>query len=331
MAGSSKGAVLAALVGNAILTVVKFAAFFFSGSGAMFAEAVHSAADCGNQLLLWLGVNRSERPANLLFPYGFGNERYLYALFSAVGIFVLGCGVTVYHGIHDLVEPPSIELSWITFAVLGLAVALDGFVLAKALRAASAQRRGRPWFEFLRTSSDPTLLAVVFEDLVATGGALLALACIGLSHWTGLAWIDALGSILIGVMLGAVAIYLGMSNRELLLGKAIPQAAQREISAFLRAQPSVERLGVVHTRVLGAEQYKLQAQVDFDGRHLGRALAPWVAAEAPGLRTPEACERFAGEFGERVMQELAREVDRLEGELRARHPELRHIDLEVDG
>jgi len=110
MAGQGVSVVLFAVLGNGTLTVIKFVAFLISGSGAMFSEAVHSAADTGNQMLLFLGARRSERPADQMFHYGYGSERFLFSLLAALGIFVLGCGVTVYHGIEGLVHPRSLEL-----------------------------------------------------------------------------------------------------------------------------------------------------------------------------------------------------------------------------
>ena len=110
MAASSRGAVVAALVGNGFLTLIKFGAFALSGSGAMLSEAIHSFADTGNQGLLFLGIRRSQRGPDAMFHYGYGVERFLFCMLSAIGIFVLGCGVTVYHGISSLFHPPELHL-----------------------------------------------------------------------------------------------------------------------------------------------------------------------------------------------------------------------------
>ncbi|MCA9682980.1 MAG: cation transporter, partial [Myxococcales bacterium] len=137
---SSKGAVVGALIGNSVLTAIKFAAFFFSGSGAMFSEAVHSAADAANQALLFVGIRSSERPADNLFHYGYGTDRYLFSLLSAVGIFVFGCGVTVYHGIHGAMHPSVVEPGIMSYVVLALSFCIDGFVMLSALRAIWAKK-----------------------------------------------------------------------------------------------------------------------------------------------------------------------------------------------
>jgi zinc transporter 9 len=330
MSATSKGAVLAALIGNSFLAVIKLVAFAFSGSGAMLSEALHTVADAANQALLFIGIRRSERPADALFPYGYGGERYLFALFSAVGIFILGCGVTVYHGIHTLLHPPDLSIDVWTFAVLGLSFAVEGWVFLKALRAVRQQMGGRRVRRYLRSVTDPTALAVLFEDFVACLGVLIALAAIGLSHATGNPVWDSVGSILIGLMMGAIAFWLGYQNRILILGRSIPEDTRRAVLDYLSEQPTVQSVGAVQSRVVGAAEFKLKAEVEFDGRPLGRSLTELVVERAPSLTDREACQAFAEEFGERLVEALGAEIDRLESELRERHPRLRHLDFEAD-
>lgn len=330
MAASSRTAVVSALVGNGLLTVIKTVAFVLSGSGAMLAEAVHSLADTANQGLLYLGIRRSERPPDRAFPYGYGADRYFYSLMSAVGIFVLGCGVTVYHGVQDLLHPPELSLSWTTFSVLGLALLLEGWVLALAVRAIWARKGDQGFFRHLRSTSDPTVLAVLLEDTVACLGVLVAVAGIGLSALTGNPSYDAIGAILIGLLLGAVAVLLVIKNRALLLGPAIPRDIEEKVVAFLKEDPAVERVRGVRTRVVGADEFRLQAQIDFDGAYLGARLAGVIVERRAGLEDPEKAEALAREFGERVLDELATEVDRIERDLESRFPRFKYVDLEAD-
>lgn len=322
---SSKGAVLGAIAGNSLLTLIKGAAFVFSGSGAMLSEAIHSAADTANQLLLFVGMRQSERKADALFHYGYGGERYLYALLSAVGIFVLGCGVTVYHGVHNLLDPPELTFSWITMAVLGVAFVIEGGVLLAALRAVSAQKGDKGLLEYLRTTTDPTVAAVLLEDSVAILGVGVAAGGIALSYWTGNPIFDALGAIIIGAMLGGVAIWLGIKNRTLLLGPSLPPAKQDTIVALVRAQETVKQIGRVRSRVLGADVFRFDAEVDFNGRVLARNALKRAQDSGQAIEglDPEA-------VGEMVVNELALEVDRIEALLRKEHPGLRHVDLEAD-
>ncbi|MCX4239894.1 cation diffusion facilitator family transporter [Paraliomyxa miuraensis] len=330
MAGSSKSAVLGALLGNGLLTLVKFGAFAFSGSGAMFSEAIHSLADTVNQGLLFVGIRQSERPADALFPYGYGAERYLYSLLSAVGIFVLGCGVTVYHGIHNLTDPPEISQSWVPLAVLAVSLVVEGSVLLSAARVVWANKGQQSLWEYLRSTTDPTAAAVLLEDAVACTGVLIAMAGIGLSQLTGNPTFDAVGAIVIGLLLGAVAVWLGIRNRSLLLGPAIPRELQAEIEEFLLSLPEVQRVRRVRTRIVGADRFRFQAEIDFDGRVLGSRMAALIHERHGQLQDDEARERFAADFGEQIVDELGREVDRIEAKLVERFPRLKYVDLEAD-
>ncbi|RMG17651.1 MAG: cation diffusion facilitator family transporter [Deltaproteobacteria bacterium] len=326
----SKTAVVLALLGNTVLTATKGIAFWMTGSGSMLAETIHSIADTANQALLYVGIKKSERGPDALFPYGYGAERYLFSLFSAIGIFVLGCGVTVYHGIHNLLSPPELSFSWVSWVVLGIAFIVDGVVLLKVILSLKHEMARQGITRFIRSSTDPTAIAVLFEDGVACLGVIVAAAGIGLSYLTGSHVPDALGSIVIGLLLGAVAISLGLKNRELILGQAIPEEEREAIRRFLAAQPTVRGIRAFRSRVLGADTFRMKADVDFDGRRLGEAQAAWVAEQLPHLDSPEAIRRFSGEFGARVVEALGDEVDRIEAEMKARFPELRYIDLEAD-
>jgi len=317
-------------VGNGSLTVIKFFAFAITGSGAMFSESIHSLADTSNQALLFLGIRQSEKPADALFHYGYGADRYLYSLLSAVGIFVLGCGVTIYHGIHGLIEPPTLEPSWIPFAILAISFVVEGYVLMAAARVVWDKKGDKSLLEYLRTTTDPTVAAVLLEDAVACLGVLVAAAGLGLAYMTGNAMFDAIGAIVIGIMLGIVAVWLGVRNRTLLLGPAIPADLQDEITAYLKQHPAVMRVRNVKTRIVGADNFRLQAQLDFDGAVFGGRMIEFVEERHTTLETAEQREQFARDFGDQLLDELAREVDRMEEELEERFPRLKYVDLEAD-
>ncbi|MFT4647761.1 MAG: zinc transporter 9 [Glaciecola sp.] len=330
MAGSeSTKAVLIAVLANLFLSITKLGAFLFSGSGAMLSEAIHSAADTGNQLLLFIGIRRSERPANDTFHYGFGAERFFFALMSAAGIFVLGCGVTMYHGVHMLLHPTPSNTSWLDFAVLGLSLVVEGAVLIKALKVANAQRGDVPLVTYLNTSTDPTLAAIVLEDGVACLGVLVALGGIGLAQWTGSPMPDAIATLIISCLMGFIAIWLGYKNRSLILGQSLPAETQQRVIAFLDAQESVEGVSRAKSIVVGADNFKFSAEVDWDGAVLGERLLPW-AQEALGDQYQGDLTPFCREFGARMTQMVADEVNRIEKALREEHPELTHLDLESD-
>ena len=330
MASGSKSAVVAALIGNSLLTAIKFGAFMVSGSGAMFSETMHSAADCANQFLLFIGIRSSERKADELFPYGYGGDRYLFSLLSAVGIFVLGCGVTLYHAVHSFLHPEPIEASWIPFVVLGIAFLVDGMVLGAALRAVWKKKGNMSLFGFLRTTSDPTIAAVLLEDGVACLGVIIAATAIALSRWTGSPMWDSLGALLVGGMMGGIAIWLGIKNRTLLLGPAIPKQTHEEIVAFLEARPSIKRVRTSKSRIVGAEKFRFMAEVDFDGSFFGRKLGHMVTDNVDSLADPTAHEAFAEKFGAELMEALGDEVDAIEKDLSERWPDVEHIALEAD-
>lgn len=328
---SSKGAVLGALIGNTVLTATKFAAFFVSGSGSMFSEAVHSAADAFNQGLLFLGIRSSERPADNLFHYGYGYDRYLFSLLSAVGIFVFGSGVTIYHGIHTLMDPVEVEPGLLNYAVLGVSFLVDGVVLLGAFRAIWAKKGDKGLFEYLRTTSDPTVAAVLLEDSVATTGVIVAALAIYLTQVTGNPVFDALGAIIVGLLLALVAIWLAVKNRRLLLGPAIPEHVWDGVLEYLREHPAVDAVHEPKSRIVGAGKFRFAAEIDFNGRYLGAKHADYVSERLPELsQDPSTHAEFAGELGERVVQAVADEVDAMEAELRARYPELIHVDIEAD-
>lgn len=330
MAGKGKGAVFFALLGSLFLATIKFVAFALSGSSAILSEAIHSTADSGNQGLLYLGIRRSNRPADSRYHYGYGAERYLFALLAAVGIFVLGCGVTTYHGVQALLAPRELSLSAISFAVMGISVVLEGVVLIKAIRQLLHDKGEKDAWEFIKTTPDPTLLAVLFEDSVAIFGVIVATAGILLSYYTGQPIYDAISSIIIGLLLGVVAIWLGWRNRQLILGPAIPRELQDEIVAFLETQPSVQTVRLVKTRIVAADRFSIAAEIDYDGRYLGRQHADWIAERKGALADDERREELAGDFGEMVVDSLGKEVDRLEAALFERFPLLRHVALESD-
>lgn len=327
MAGEGKGAVFFAIIGNGFLTIIKAIAFAVSGSGAMLSEAIHSAADTGNQTLLYMGIRRSSRGGDQRYNYGYGADRFLFALFSAMGIFVLGCGVTVYHGIEGIIDPPNIEVDWIIYSVLGISLLIDGVVFAKAIAEVNARRGERSFFQFIRESNDPTLIAVLFEDFVACFGIIVAFAGIMAAKYTGNGVYDGISSVVIGGLLGAVAVWLGYRNRQLILGPAIPARIRKGIVEYLENEESVQEVRVTRSRVVNADRFSMHAEIDYNGRYLGKLQAK-VLQELIDSGKPTA--QIAEEFGEHLMDALGKEVDRLEQELMERYPRLRHISLESD-
>jgi len=330
VAHGSKLAVGSAIVGNSLLTVAKTAAFLVTGSAAMLSEALHSLADAANQGLLMVGIVRSGRLADPRFPHGYGAERYVWSLLSAVGIFFLGCGVTVYHGVHTLLHPGHLSgLGW-AIAVLLMALILEGAVLAVAVKAVRTQAAGKPFFAYLQHEADPTAAAVVLEDSAACLGVLLAMAGILLSRLTGKPAWDSLASILIGLLMGALAIWLIARNRHLLIGPAIPEDARSRIAAIIASSPVVERIARMRTRVLGVDTYRVSAEVDFSGDTLAAGLEEGLRDIYPEIRSYEDFRDFAARYADELLDLLGEEIDRIEAAIREEVPEAQFLDLEAD-
>jgi len=260
--GSTK-AVLTALAGNSLVTIAKFFGFFVSGSSALLAEAVHSLADTANQALLYLGLRRSQRKADKQHHFGYGQERYFWNLVSAVTIFFLGCAYTIMHAVHQLQEAHQPELSWVPFMIIGLAFIAEGYSLLVALtefkrQAAEAEKSLRLYFVETR---DPTTLAVLIEDAVAVLGLIVALIGMGLAAWTGSAVFDGIAAICIGLLMGALAVFLASMNRKYLLNRSDDDVNMIAARAW-QADGRVQHVQRVNSIVLSPEDTLLMAEVE---------------------------------------------------------------------
>lgn len=330
MAHGSKTSVAAAIVGNGLVMVAKFVAFLFTGSGAMLSEAIHTLADLLNQILLMVGILRSDRSPNELYQYGFKSERYVWALISAVGIFFLGCGVTIYHGIHSLLDPHHLEgLSW-AIGILIVSFIIEGFVLAIALRAVWHEANGKPLLKYLKDEADPAAVAVVLEDAAACLGIVIALVAIMMSLWTGDPRWDAYGSITIGVLLGLIAIWLIRRNGQLLVGASIPPHLASQVRNILEQNPAVEEIVDLKTRILDTETFRIKADIRFDGKELAKKLKPGLKEDYEQIRSYEDFEKFTQDFGDELVDLLADEVDAIEQKIKSTIPQAQHMDIEAD-
>jgi zinc transporter 9 len=329
---SSKGAVIAAIVGNTLVMIAKFVAFFFTMSGAMLSEAIHTLADVLNQVLLLVGIVRSDRMPDERYAYGYNAERYVWALISAVGIFFLGCGVTIYHGISSLVQPHELHidnLGW-PVGVLVFSFLIEGYVLLVAIRAVQRQSGETPLLEFLRNEADPAVVAVVLEDSAACLGVLIALVTIVLARFTGHSYWDAVGSIMIGVLLGAIACWLIWRNSQLLVGASVPQHIRAQVAAIIRQNPAVEEIIDLKTRVLDTDTYRIKADIRFDGEVLAEKLSHKLRPAYEKIKSYEEFREFAREFADEVVELLADEIDAIENRIKLQVPKARHLDIEAD-
>ena len=259
-----KRSVLAALGANTAIAVAKLAAGLVSGSSAMLAEAAHSLADTGNQLLLLVGVARSRRPASAEHPFGHGRERYLWTFLVAVNLFALGAAFSVYNGVHGLIvghDPPEPLLA---LAVLAAAACFEGLALRTAWRQFAARREpGRGLWGSVRESKDPELLTVLGEDSAAISGLAVAAVGIGLSELTGDAAFDAAASIVIGLILGAVALLLGREMHALIVGETASPRVNERIRDLVDRSPVVQEIIDLQTVHVGPDEIFLVLELVF--------------------------------------------------------------------
>lgn len=340
MASGSKTAVMTAIGANSLVTVAKLVGFALTGSGAMLAEGVHSLADVGNQALLAVGMNRAERPPDDVHPDGYAMEAFVWSIISAVGIFFLGCGVSLAHGIESLLHPSDHgpEGGGIAIGILIFALVVEGASLAIAVRIAAKHARDRDlgFWEHVKTSDDPFELAVLLEDSAAVLGVIIALVAVVLTEVTGVHTWDSIGTIIIGLLLGVVAISLIERNRVFLVGRAATPEHLEAVEAVLEADPAVEYVTDIAAIVVGADQVRLRAELELDGRvmadtmlkdtDLEALLSGFQEAEHP----PEALRDYLREFADDVVELAGDEVDRLEDMLRKADPSLKRIELEAD-
>ncbi|MDR8408462.1 cation diffusion facilitator family transporter [Nonomuraea sp. 3-1Str] len=254
-------AIIAALAANLAIAVSKFVAAFFTGSSSMLAEGIHSVADSGNQLLLLIGGKRAQRGQTREHPFGYGRERYFYAFVVAVVLFTIGAVFSLYEGIHKLSSDEGVESPIWAFAVLIFAIVAEGFSFRTAVKEANPQRGKQPWFTFIRRSKSPELPVILLEDLGALLGLLFALFGVAMAVITGNPVWDAIGTIMIGLLLAVIAIILAIETKSLLLGESATPEMERQICEALEAADEVERVIHMRTLHLGPEELLVAAKI----------------------------------------------------------------------
>jgi len=294
--------VLVALAANVLIAVAKSIAAVVTGSASILAEAAHSWADTGNEIFLLIANRRSRRPPDLAHPFGHGREAYVWSLIAALGLFVAGAAVSVTHGITELLHPEAASNFAVGYAVLAVSFVLEGISFLRSVRQAKpeAESMQRDLIEHVLATSDPTLRAVFAEDSAALTGLLIAAAGLAAHQLTGSPIPDAAGSILIGVLLAAIAIVLINRNRRFLVGQeADPRVREATIQALLGA-PEVARVTYLRLEIVGPRMVSVIGDVDLTGddteSHLAirlRALeakisaSPAVAGAVLSLSAPD--------------------------------------------
>jgi len=260
----STGAIVAALLANLGIAVAKFVGFLLTGSSALLAESIHSVADASNQGLLFLGGRRAKRPPTPLHPFGYGRSRYFWAFVVSVVLFSLGGLFSIYEGYHKIAEPEEISSPAIAFGIFAVAIVFEAFALRTAMRHAQPERRGRSWAEYIRTSRSPELPVLLLEDSGALLGLIFATAGVALATLTGNPVFDGVGTLMIGVLLVAIAGVLAREMKSLLIGEAADSQTIERIEAEIVHGPDVRRVIHMLTQHLGPEELLVGARVEFD-------------------------------------------------------------------
>jgi cation diffusion facilitator family transporter len=272
--------VLIALAMNALIALAKSVVAVITGSASMVAEAAHSWADAGNEIFLLMAERRAGQPRDATHPFGYGREAYVWSMFAAFGLFGAGAVVSVWHGISVLGhEEPETSYTW-AYAVLAIAFVLESVSFFQATRQtrAEARNRGLRPLKFIANTSNPTLRAVFAEDAAALVGLVIAGVGIALHQITGNAVWDAIGSILVGLLLGVVAIFLIGRNRDYLVGQAVRPELWRQAFDDLSGSDEVERVTFLHLEFVGPGRVFLVAAVDLTGDDPEAKVADRLAA-----------------------------------------------------
>lgn len=263
MASGSKKVIIAALVGNTLIAVTKFAAAIISGSSAMLSEGIHSLVDTGNQILLLHGLKQAKKPPDETFPFGHGKEIYFWSFIVAMLIFALGGGVSLYEGIRHLQHPLPISNLLTNYTVLGLAMVFEGGSWYFGYREFSRAKGKWGYFKAVQRAKDPSVFMVLFEDTAAILGLLVAFAGVLLTQITGMLYFDGAASILIGVILVGTAIWLAHETKGLLIGESANRPVINTIRKILQANKLIDNVNEILTLHMGPDYILANISVDF--------------------------------------------------------------------
>ncbi len=325
--------VVAALLGNIFVTIIKTIVAIFSGSASMFAESVHSFADTLNQSLLLVGLKRSKKPADETRGYGYGIERFFWSLISACGILFIGAGVTVYHSVDSLIHHNSSNIHDYNFSiilVLCLAFIIEGTTLYIAFRELQGNRK---FSKKIFADADPVTLAVVYEDGAAVLGVIVALAAQFLMHFTGNNIYDSIGGIIVGLILGFLAIILIVKNHQYIIGKSLDEDVTEEIIELLLEDPCIENISEFKSVAVDINKYRIYTTVEWNGSPLYEEIY-----EAGDLK--EEFNNIKDDFKEftklmfkttdRIPRLVGNRIDEIEKRIREKFPQVAHVDIEIN-
>jgi cation diffusion facilitator family transporter len=284
-------AIIAALTANLGIAVTKFLAFVLTGSSSMLAESIHSLADSGNQVLLLIGGKRAARAADEEHPFGYGRQRYVYAFIVSIVLFTVGGMFAIYEGVHKWQHPEPIEnWVWVPIAVLVVAICLESYSFRTAVVESNRTRGKRSWVEYVRTAKSPELPVVLLEDTAALIGLVFALFGVIMTIITGDGHWDAVGTLLIGVLLVVVALALGLEMNSLIIGESANRDAVERIRGAL-VGGAVESVIHMRTMHLGPEELLVAAKIAVRASESAAEVAAAIDAAERRVRAVEPIAR----------------------------------------
>lgn len=294
---SSKKTIFAAMGSNLAIAITKFIAASITGSSAMISEGIHSIVDTSDQLLLLLGISRSQKPADNSHPFGYGQELYFWTFIVAILIFAIGGGMSIYEGITHLINPSPLEDPMWNYIVLGMAILLEGFSWNVALKEFLPTKGKQNFWQAIKSSKDPTVITILFEDTAAILGLFVALIGIFLGHLFNNVYFDGIASIIIGIILAIVAVVLARESKGLLVGESAELQTIANIRSLSKTEPGVKEVIRVLTMQLAPKEVLLNLELQFSHNLTG--------------------------------EEIALTVESLEANIRQKHPEIKQIFIEA--
>jgi cation diffusion facilitator family transporter len=294
---SSNKTIYAAMGANLAIAITKFIAASITGSSAMISEGIHSVVDTGDQLVLLLGLHRSQKPADDSHPFGYGQELYFWTFIVAILIFAIGGGMSIYEGITHLINPSPLEDPIWNYIVLSIAIILEGFSWTVALKEFLPTKGKQNFWQAIKNSKDPTVFTILFEDTAAILGLVVALIGIFLGDLFNNIYFDGIASIIIGIILSIVAVLLARESKGLLVGESANPQTIANIRSLSKTEPGVQEVIRVLTMQLAPQEVLLNLEIQFSKNLTG--------------------------------EEIALTVERLEIKIRQKHPEIKQIFIEA--
>lgn len=263
---SSKSVIIYALIANIIIAILKSIVAFLTRSSVMIAESIHSLADTLNQIFLLIGMRKGRKEPDTLHPFGFSSELYFWSFIVAIMLFTVGAIFSIYEGVHKLMYPAEIKNINYAFAVLFISLIVESCAFFRAFRKVNREKGENKIIGYLRKTKKSELIVVFLEDLAAITGLSIALILLFLEYLTDILIFDAIASIVIGILLGVVAFFLGNETKSLLIGESADRKKIEYISQIFREEESINRLIQIKSLQLGPEDILIAVKAEFNNR-----------------------------------------------------------------